>query len=78
MIRDSNLGRGIYRDADGRRKLEAERRAINAKIRKAEQEERKKIYEKVGKELEQLYKADPSCGGSEKVAGICAKYFGKS
>lgn len=57
------------------KKIEAARKEINLKIKKAELAEKKQIYEKAGKDLEQIFKSDPTCSDSKKIAAICSKYF---
>jgi hypothetical protein len=65
----------IERLRERQKKLESARRSINAKIKKAELLEKKQCYENAAREMEQVFKVDPSCGGSKIMAGICAKYF---
>lgn len=65
----------IYKLKEQQKRIEAARKEINSKIKKAELAEKKLRYEKAGKDLEQLFKSDPTCGDSKKIAAICAKYF---
>jgi chromosome segregation ATPase len=58
------------------KKLEQQRKAITARIRKAEIEERNKRYMDAAKELEELFQADPALESTESVVAICEKYFG--
>ncbi len=55
--------------------IEAERRAIALKIRKAEEEEKKGRFTKAGQELAEHFKNDPECKESSKILAICNKYF---
>jgi FtsZ-interacting cell division protein YlmF len=55
--------------------IEAKRRAIALKIRKAEEEEKKGRFTKAGQELADHFKNDPDCKESSKIVAICARYF---
>ena len=66
----------INRLRERQKKIEALRRAINIRIRNAEREESRLVFEKAGKELALLFKMDPGCSDSRKIQAICLKYFG--
>lgn len=69
------MGLNLDRLKEQQIKIEASRRAILAKIKKAKVVESKERFEKAGKELFEFFRTDSTCADSQKLASICLKYF---
>jgi hypothetical protein len=54
---------------------EIQRKQNNAMIQKASQDEIRERYQNFAKSMEALYKKDPSCSDTKKIATLCRKYL---
>jgi DNA-binding protein H-NS len=66
---------GIKQLIEKQKKLDQERREVNAQIKKVLTEEKNERYAKFGEAMEKMFKSDPKCTNTLKIQGLCSKYL---